>query len=107
ITNFGNRALGELRIPDNAQAGGGGRNTTSCLADSATTSFGVCSAMLWIAQNKSYRRRVGETQKKHFTGWSDLLKMPWAIPIGSRIRSPAVAAKSLPSSTRSKRPSNM
>jgi hypothetical protein len=26
---------------------------TSCLADSATTSGGVCSFMLWIAQNKS------------------------------------------------------
>jgi hypothetical protein len=32
---------------------GGGRNTTSCLAERATTSSGFCSFMLWIAQNKS------------------------------------------------------
>ena len=32
---------------------GGGRKSTSCLADSATTSAGVCSGMLWIAQNRS------------------------------------------------------
>jgi hypothetical protein len=31
----------------------GGRNTTSCLAESATTSGGLCSFMPWIAQNKS------------------------------------------------------
>src|SRR5713226_4327716 len=29
---------------------GGGRNMTSCFADSATTSGGDCSFMLWIAQ---------------------------------------------------------
>ena len=34
-------------------AGGGGRNETSCLAASATTSSGFCSFMLWIAQNRS------------------------------------------------------
>ena len=34
-------------------ASGGGRNTTSCLAESATTSGGFCSFMPWIAQNKS------------------------------------------------------
>jgi hypothetical protein len=55
---------------------GGGRNMTSCLADSATTSGGVCSFMLWMAQNRSYNLRVGVTQKKHFTVWSVLLKMP-------------------------------
>jgi len=32
---------------------GGGRNTTSCLAESATTSGGFCSFMPWIAQNRS------------------------------------------------------
>ena len=32
---------------------GGGRKSTSCLADSATTSAGVCSAMLWIPQKRS------------------------------------------------------
>ena len=32
---------------------GGGRNMTSCFADSATTSGGDCSFMLWIAQNRS------------------------------------------------------
>ena len=36
-----------------AHAGGGGRNTTSWLAESATTSSGVCSFMPWIAQNRS------------------------------------------------------
>ncbi len=34
-------------------ASGGGRNTISCLAESATTSGGFCSFMLWIAQNRS------------------------------------------------------
>ena len=34
-------------------ASGGGRKSTSCLAASATTSAGVCSVMLWIAQNRS------------------------------------------------------
>ena len=34
-------------------ASGGGRNTTSCLAESATTSGGFCSFMPWIAQNRS------------------------------------------------------
>jgi len=37
------------------------------------------------------RRRYPE---KAFTGWSDLLKMPCGMPIGSRMRSPAVATKS-------------
>ena len=32
---------------------GGGRKSTSCLAESATTSAGVCSAMLWIPQKRS------------------------------------------------------
>ena len=32
---------------------GGGRKSTSCLADRATTSAGVCSGMLWMAQNRS------------------------------------------------------
>ena len=34
-------------------ASGGGRNTISCLAESATTSGGFCSFMPWIAQNRS------------------------------------------------------
>src|SRR5262245_60290935 len=34
-------------------ASGGGRNTTSCLAESATTSGGFCSFMPWMAQNRS------------------------------------------------------
>jgi hypothetical protein len=33
--------------------GGGGRNMTSCLAESATTSGGFCSFIEWIAQNRS------------------------------------------------------
>ena len=33
-----------------SHAPGGGRNITSCLADSATTCSGFCSFMLWIAQ---------------------------------------------------------
>ena len=32
---------------------GGGRKSTSCLAERATTSAGVCSGMLWMAQNRS------------------------------------------------------
>ena len=51
--------------------GGGGRNVTSWRAESATTSFGFWSFIEWIAQNRSYSRRVGDTQKKHFTVWSD------------------------------------
>ena len=39
--------------PENNYSGGGGRNMTSCLAESATTSGGVCSFMLWMAQNRS------------------------------------------------------
>ena len=38
---------------ENNYSGGGGRNMTSCLAESATTSGGVCSFMLWMAQNRS------------------------------------------------------
>src|SRR5919198_878898 len=38
---------------DDSDYPGGGRNTTSCLAASATTSSGFCSFMLWIAQNRS------------------------------------------------------
>jgi hypothetical protein len=34
-------------------AGGGGRNMTSCLAESATTSSGFCSFMEWMPQNRS------------------------------------------------------
>ncbi len=57
-------------------ASGGGRNTTSCLADRATTSGGFCSFMPWIAQNRSYSLRVGVTQNRHLIGCSDLLNNP-------------------------------
>src|SRR5437588_1475581 len=88
-------------------ASGGGRNTTSCLAESATTSGGFCSFMPWIAQNRSYSLRVGVTQNRHLIGCSDLLNRPCGMVIGRRIRSPAVATKSCPSITASMRPSNM
>ena len=39
--------------PRNHAPGGGGRNITSCLAASATTSSGFCSFIEWMAQNKS------------------------------------------------------
>src|SRR5262249_60028359 len=54
-TRVGWRALALHRIRDTRDyvPAGGGRNTTSCLAASATTSSGFCSFMLWIAQNRS------------------------------------------------------
>src|SRR4051812_30565292 len=55
---------------------GGGKNTISCLAESATTSGGFCSFMPWIAQNRSYSLRVGVTQNRHLIGCSDLLNRP-------------------------------
>jgi hypothetical protein len=36
-----------------AHAGGGGKNITSCRAESATTSSGRCSFIEWIAQKRS------------------------------------------------------
>ena len=62
---------------------------------------------LWIFLNSSTNGPVGATQKKHLTGWSDLLKIPCGIPRGMTIRSPAVATLSSPPSIRSKRPSSM
>ena len=78
-----------------------------CSAASATTSSGFCSFMLWMLQNRSYSRRVGDTQNSVFAVWPDLLKMPCGMPIGSRTRSPGVAEVSAPASMKSSFPSRM
>ena len=87
--------------------GGGGRKWMLCSAASATTASGVCSFMLWMPQNRSYSRRVGETQNSTFDVRPDLLKMPCGLPIGRRTRSPGVACVSAPSRKKSSWPSRM
>ena len=96
-----------LRDYDTHAPGGGGRKWMLCSAASATTASGVCSFMLWIAQNRSYNRRVGDTQNSVLAVRPDLLKMPCGLPAGSRTRSPGVPCVSAPSRKKSSWPSRM
>src|SRR5262249_53193490 len=62
------------------------------------------SGTLWIFLKSSNSLPVGDTQNRHFTGWSLLLKMPCATCIGRRMRSPAGAGAALPSRDKAKTP---
>ena len=71
-----------------AAPGDGVRGTFDQLYPTNFDKYGIVDQ---IGYRNMHDARVGVTQKKHFTAWSVLLKMPCMICCGRRIRSPAVA----------------